>query len=103
MVFKSLSMKVSLASKFMIYSFDKNLKKSIIFSNASNVGLKYPRSKAMYENTNRLVEKISKFISFLIVYISIPAFVLPKAFYCFFIYFTTDLGPDAFALPIPTW
>lgn len=67
------------------------------------LGLKYPRSKAMYEKTNRLVEKISKFISFVIVYVSIPAFVLPKAIYCLFIYYTTDLGPDSFELPIPTW
>lgn len=29
--------------------------------------------------------------------------VLPKAFASFFNYFTTDLGRDAFVLPIPTW
>lgn len=29
--------------------------------------------------------------------------MLPKAIYCYLIYFTTDLGPNAFQLPIPTW
>ena len=57
----------------------------------------------MYEKTDRLVEKISKIIEILIVYVSPPSFVLPNAVYSYFVYFTTDLGPDAFELPFPTW
>lgn len=57
----------------------------------------------MYEKTNRLTEKISKIMLFAIVYVSVPGFVLPTGIYCFFKYFTTDLGPDAFELPIPVW
>lgn len=66
-------------------------------------GLKYLRSKATFERTNELTEKLCKIIYFLLVYVTVPGFVLPKAIYCFFIYFTTDLGNDAFELSLPTW
>lgn len=36
-------------------------------------------------------------------FVAVPGFVLPKALWCFFLYYTTDLGPDAFELPFPTW
>ena len=39
----------------------------------------------------------------LIVKISVPGFVLPKAIISFFLYFTTDSGNDSFLLPLPTW
>lgn len=57
----------------------------------------------MYEKTNRFTENISKIIQTVVVHISVPGFVLPKAFYSYFMYFTTELGADAFELPIPTW
>lgn len=57
----------------------------------------------MYKKTDRLTEKIGKGIQLVIVYISVPGFVLPKGIYSLFMYFTTNLGRDAFELPIPTW
>lgn len=57
----------------------------------------------MYEQTNRLTEKICKFMYVFMVYAAAPFFILPKAFYSFIMYFTTDLGNGAFELPIPTW
>lgn len=94
--------------------------------------MKYPRSKALYKRTNRFAENISKLMRFVMVYVSVPGyvefvqiyfikinpnvkaitcdlpvcfvvFVLPKAVYSYFMYFTTKLGADAFELPIPTW
>lgn len=67
------------------------------------LGRKNPKSKAMFERTNRLTETICKIIQFLIIYLSVPAFVLPTAVYSFYMYFTTDLGNDAFVLTFPTW
>lgn len=58
---------------------------------------------AKYEKTNALVETLSKAIQFVVVYVSAPGFVLPKAIYSFVMYSISDLGPDAFELPFPTW
>lgn len=57
----------------------------------------------MYEKTNRQIEVVSKITHFVMVKISAPLFVLPKALLCYFLYFTTDLGSNAFELSIPTW
>lgn len=67
------------------------------------LGLKYPQSKALYEKTDQLIERISKIIQFVMVYVSVPGFILPKAIFSLFIYSTTDLGPDALELPLPAW
>lgn len=57
----------------------------------------------MCETTNQIVEKCSEIGAFAMIYVVIPCFILPKAIYSFFIYFTTDLGNDAFDLPIAIW
>lgn len=57
----------------------------------------------MYEKTNQSAEKISKLIELAIVYVSLPGFILPKTIYSYFMYFTSDLGADAFVLSIPAW
>ena len=57
----------------------------------------------MYKKTNQLVEKWCKIAYLIIVKMVGPSCVLPKAMVCFFMYFTTDLGSDAFELPIPAW
>lgn len=66
-------------------------------------GLKYPRSKPIYEKANRITEIICKAEYFIVVRVFVPGFVLPKAIYSYLMYFTTDLGADAFVLPFPTW
>lgn len=68
-----------------------------------NERLKHSASRTMYAKTNNLSEKLSKIIYFLMVKVSVPGFVLPKAILSFFIYCTTDAGSDAFELSIPTW
>lgn len=52
---------------------------------------------------NRLVEKMSKAIHFAVIKLGVPAFILPKAIFSYFIYFTTDIGNEAFVLPFPMW
>lgn len=59
--------------------------------------------KTLYERTNQLAEKCSEIVYFLIVSVSVPGFVLPKAILSYFLYFTTDLGSEAFETPIPIW
>ena len=66
-------------------------------------GSEYVASKKLYEKTNRQIELISKIAHFIMVKLSVPGFVLPKAFVSFFKYFTTDLGRDAFELSLPVW
>lgn len=57
----------------------------------------------MYEKANQLAETWSKMIDFAIVHVSVPTIIFPKAIVSFFIYYTTEAGPDAFELPIPVW
>lgn len=57
--------------------------------------------KAMYEKSNEQIEKLSGIVYFFCVTAS--GFVLPKAFACFFVYFTTDKGNEAFELSLPLW
>lgn len=44
-----------------------------------------------------------KICLFVIKYGVLICFLLPKALFSYFIYFTTDLGNDAFELPLPMW
>lgn len=68
-----------------------------------NLGLEHTSPKIMYEKTNQLAEKISEILYFLIVKVSVPGLVLPRAALSYFVYYTTDARSDAFQLPIPTW
>lgn len=65
--------------------------------------MKLPASKPIYLETHRLVEKICKIMTFVLLNVTVPSFVIPKAILCLSLYFTTDLGPDAFDLPLPLW
>lgn len=67
------------------------------------LGSKNPASEAIYEKTNQIVEKYSEIGIFALKNVIAPSFIHPKAIVSFFIYFYTDLGNDAFNLPIPMW
>lgn len=75
----------------------------IIFTFHSTLGLKHEESRAMYEKTNHLMEKISKIVYFIIMNSSILGFVIPIAIISYLKYYTTNLGEDAFDLSIPVW
>lgn len=78
-------------------------KLQLIISKHLKLGLKTPKSKAIFEKTNQLVEKYSKIGLFVIKNVIVPCFIFPKAIVSFFIYFTTNLGNDAFYLPASIW
>ena len=65
------------------------------------LGMIYPASTPIYIETDKLVEKLNAIMYFLITRVSAPSFVLPKFFASYFVYFTTDMGNDAFELPLP--
>lgn len=60
-------------------------------------------AKQLYDKTNSQVEAMSKIGYFLMVKLSVPLMVGPKALVSYYNYFSTDLGPDAFELSIPAW
>lgn len=66
-------------------------------------GSQNPASNVIYIEVVDRVEKWSRFIHFVMLKVSIPCFVLPKYIVCFYLYFTTDMGNDAFELPLPIW
>lgn len=68
-----------------------------------NLGLRCVTSRSMYEKINHRMEKLSKIVYFGVVGVTVPGFIIPKALVSYFKYFTTDLGADAFDLPMPTW
>lgn len=67
------------------------------------LGLEHETATAIYEQTNRRVEKVADifFVGFVKV---LPTCVFLATFLLSFIkYFTTDLGGDAFELPVLGW
>lgn len=62
-----------------------------------------PTSKAIYKGSNRLVEKLSRIVHFAIAIVSPVCMVLPKAVASYLIYFFTNLGNEAFELPLFYW
>lgn len=60
-------------------------------------------NKINLQQTNQFEEKLSKILFFIMIKLT-PAFgILPWFIYVFFVYFTSDLGPEAFKLPFPMW
>lgn len=58
---------------------------------------------SILENTNELIEKCSRIGLIVFGYILGPCMISPKVFVSFFVYFTSDLGNNAFDLPLPMW
>lgn len=61
------------------------------------------KSKASCKETIKRVEKMTEFSSILIIYITGIPLTVPKPFFSYFLYFTTDLGNDAFELVCSAW
>lgn len=67
------------------------------------LGLENPESKTMYNETNQRIEKSSGNL-YLAVVKGIPiCVVFPKFIARLSIYFTTNVGTEAFVLPLPMW
>lgn len=89
---------------FVLKHYEKLELNIIIYSAPTNIsGMEYPTPEALFQETNQLVEKWSEIMCFLAT-IVIPTFVcFSMVMLSFFFYFTTDLGSDAFELPVPMW
>lgn len=72
-------------------------------SELQNLKRKKPTPKEILEKTNEFVEKYSRIGLFVLKYGFAPCVIFPKAFISFYIYLMTDLGNDAFDLPVPMW
>lgn len=57
----------------------------------------------MYAETNRKIEKWTEIIAFAMVKVTPVCWISPKAIISFVLYFATDMGNNAFALPIAMW
>lgn len=62
-----------------------------------------PESKEIFDEAIEQVEKWSKIMTFLAVKVAPLCGILSRAAPGYFYYFTTELGNDAFALPVPMW
>lgn len=63
----------------------------------------HPHLQPMYVETSQQIQKWIEFVRILLI-VALPIFsaVLP-CLTCFYAYFTTDLGNDAFELAYPMW
>lgn len=67
------------------------------------VGLKSPASKANYAEIDLQTQKWTKIIHFVFIKVFLYAIVFQKLIFCFYLYYATDLGSEAFELPFPFW
>lgn len=65
--------------------------------------LRYPASKTIYEESNRITEKITEILKTFPIMIFYSAFMAPILIFNFYTYFTSDLGNDSFQLFFPYW
>lgn len=66
-------------------------------------GLKYSIPKAIYKHSNRIEEKLTKFINFGVIKLLHPTIMIVMWSANYYAYFTTDLRSDAFLLNFPYW
>lgn len=67
------------------------------------IGSENSKNAELYTETNRKGEKISK-IAFAVIAIAIPIlFIFPNVIVVYLIYFTTDLGSEAFVVLYDVW
>lgn len=62
-----------------------------------------PKSKSIYIKLNEKIEKWTGFFYILIVYLTVPAIVMPQLITSFYFYTATDLGKESFSLAYPIW
>lgn len=65
--------------------------------------MKYPESKRIFDEAIETTEKWSKIVTFVARNVSPVCGVLSRALPSFFFYLTTDLGNEAFELPVKMW
>lgn len=58
---------------------------------------------AMYKKINQTIERYSEIVAISWIVVIIPLVIVPVVIHSFFMYFTTDLGTEAFELPAVIW
>lgn len=96
-----LSIKVSKRIKWVNWS--RGLILFLIICLKKNSGLENPKSSAIYTKINQQIEKWTKIVHLLLYKISLVSFVSPKLIASYFLYYTTDLGSEAFQTPFLMW
>lgn len=71
--------------------------------NLNKLILELENSIPKYEETNKQTEKWSKIIYFGLVKVTPISWILPTLIISCRNYVTTDLGNDAFEMPLPIW
>lgn len=67
------------------------------------LGLINVAAAAIYAKTHQLIEKLCEILYIVIAQATPAIWIVPKCFGSLFFYLTTDLGNDAFELPLPMW
>lgn len=85
------------------YFAENNFSEAFFFHCTTFKGSQNLESKKIYDEIIDLMEKLDRFIYFVMLNVTLPSLVFPKYIVCYYIYFTTDMGTDAFELPLPVW
>lgn len=65
--------------------------------------MEQPASKGIYDEAIEQMENWTKILTFLLKKVVPLCGVLSRAIPSFFFYFVTDMGCEAFGLPVPMW
>lgn len=62
-----------------------------------------PEWKFKYSNLNDKIEKWSNILYSALIKVSVPGILLPNFISSYYLYFSSDLGSEAFGLPYLFW
>lgn len=96
-------------SDWDLYWINTNELKTLIFKafsvcmNDLKGSQQYPASKEMYDEIINSINKLDQYINFIMVTVTVSCLILPNQIVCYFNYFVTDKGNDAFDSLLPVW
>ena len=67
------------------------------------IGMVNTESELMWGNLNGKIEKWSDMFYSIIIKVTVPGLLIINFIMSYYLYFTSDLGSDAFTLPYPFW
>lgn len=67
------------------------------------LGLTYSSQSKNIVKIHLQVEKWTEMLDFIFSKIMFYGTAIPMPIFCFYLYYTTDLGPNAFQSPFPLW
>lgn len=69
----------------------------------NQTGMVNAESNLMYVNLNENIEKWSNVFYWVLMKVTAPGILIISFTMSYYLYFTSDLGSDAFCLPYPFW